>query len=427
MSRRLEPAEAAALIRPRDTVLSGLATGQPVTILDALGARQDLEDVTLYTGLLVRPHPFLQNPAVRVASGFFGPIERMARAAGSRIDFLPADFHGLERLALRLKPRVVLAVTSLPDDEGWLSFGLQAGASYRPFLEAAADPERLAIVEMNRRMPRVAGLPEHGGHRVRVTEIDGWIESDAELTTLPEEPATPEELAIARHVVERIDDGATLQFGIGAIPDEIARILADGPRGGFGIHTEMISDGVMRLHRAGKVANRKGLYDGVTVATFALGGEALYRWLDGNPEVRMLPVSAVNDPALLRKLRGLVSVNGALSIDLAGQAAADRIGARQYSGIGGHESFAIGGSEAPGGKSFLCLKSTARVGGERISTIVPRFADGAVVTTARHHVQHVVTEHGAVDLSPLTDRERAEALISIAHPDFRAALREAIR
>jgi acyl-CoA hydrolase len=185
----------------------------------------------------------------------------------------------------------------------------------------------------------------------------------------------------------------------------------------------MISDGVMRLHRAGKVTNRKPLYDGVTVATFALGSEALYRWLDGNAEVRMLPVTDVNESGVLRQLPRLTSINGALSVDLNGQVAADAVAGRQYSGTGGHESFVAGARGAPDGRSFVCLKSTAQVGGKRVSTIVSRFGGDTMVTTPRHHVQYVVTEHGAVDLSVLTDTERPRALLELVHPDFRDSLR----
>jgi acyl-CoA hydrolase len=425
-SRKLGLDAAARLVRPRDSVLCGFVAGQPVGFLEALGARTDLVDVVLHTGLLSRPYALLKSPGVRVVSGFFGPIERMARASGARVSYLPADFSGLERLALRLKPRVALAVTSPPDHEGWLSFGAQAGASFRPFLEAARDPERLAIAEVNPRMPRVEGLPEFGRNRVHLSEIDAWVEHDAELVTLPPGRPSPEDLAIARRVCDRIEPGAILQFGIGAIPDEIARILSEGPMGGFGIHTEMISDGVMRLHEAGKVTNRKPLYDGFTVATFALGSSKLYGWLDGNSSVRMLPVTEVNGASVLSQLPRLTSVNGALSIDLAGQVAADWVGGRQYSGAGGHESFVSGAGAAPGGQSFLCLKSTAKAGGARMSTIVPAFPEGARVTTPRHHVQHVVTEHGAADLSVLSDSERPAALIELAHPDFRDSLRASL-
>ncbi len=418
--------DAVALIRPRDTVLCGFAAGQPTGLLDALGARQDLEEITLFTGLLIRPYAFLQHPAVRVMSGFFGPVERTARAAGTVLEYVPADFHGLERLALAMKPRVVLAVTTPPDADGWLSFGITAGASYRPFLEACAEPDRVAIAEMNPRLPRIGGIAELGGNRVHISQVDALVEHADDLIALPVQEPSPEELAIAHLVTDVIGDGSTLQFGIGAIPDEIARRLAAGPHGDFGIHTEMIGDGVRALHAAGKVTNQKGLYDGVTVGTFALGSAALYGWLADNPIVRMLPVSAVNDPALHRRLRRFVSVNGALAVDLFGQVAADHVGGQQYSGIGGHEAFVTGAGEAPGGRSFVCLKSTALVGGRRVSTVVPRLPDGMLVTTARHHVQHVVTEHGVADLSRLGDRGRAQALVGLAHPEFRGELRAAL-
>lgn len=418
--------EAVARVRPRDTLLCGFVAGQPAGFLEALGARGDLEEVALYTGLLARPYTLLANPKVRVVSGFFGPVERMAREAGANVGYLPADFNGLEHRAMRLAPRIVLAVTAPPDADGWLSFGLHAGASYRPFVAAMRDPARLAIAEVNPRMPRVGGLPELGGNRVHVSEVDAWYEHATEPVALPAAAPSPEDLAIARHASALVTPGAILQFGIGSIPDEIGRILADGPGGEYGIHTEMISDGVMRLHQAGKVSNRKPLYDGVSVATFALGSAALYAWLDGNPDVRMLPVTAVNELSVLERLDGLVSVNGALAIDLAGQVAADSIGGRQYSGTGGHESFVVGAATAPGGRSLLCLRSTVSVRGERISTIVATFGAGTMVTTPRHHTQYVVTEHGSVDLSVLDDRERPRALIEIAHPGFRDALRASL-
>jgi len=425
-SQTLGLAEAAALVRPRDTVLCGFVSGQPSGLLGALGERSDLEDVVLYCGLLAQPYAFLRNPAVHVVSGFFGPVERMARSAGARVSYLPADFHGLERLALRIRPRVVLAVTTPPDEHGWLSFGVHAGASYRAFVEAARDPDRIAIAELNPLMPRIGGLPQFGNNRIHVSEVDAFVENATELVALPAEAPSDADLAIAAHVTDRIEPGSTLQFGIGALPDAIASRLAAGAAGEFGIHTEMVSDGVMRLHEAGKVANKKPLYDGFTISTFALGSADLYPWLGRSSFVRMLPVSAVNEPSLLRSLPRFVSINGALAIDLSGQVSADRVDARQYSGVGGHESFVMGASEAPSGQSFICLKSTATVHGTRVSTIVPTFSPSATITTPRHHVQWVVTEHGAADLSALSDVERGPALVRLAHPDFRSDLERSL-
>ena len=422
---KLSLAEAAQLVRPRDVLTCGLAVAQPTGLLEAIGARDDFEDLAILSGLLIRPYAFFQRRGVRVLSGFYGPVERMAQAAGATVDYVPADFTGLERLVRQLAPRIVAAVTTPPDADGWMSFGLHAGAHFTPFLEAARDPERLAIAEANPQIPRIGGLPELGGHRVHVSEVDAWVEHDETPVSLPAAVPSPEEIAIAEHATALVEDGATLQLGIGGIPDHIAKILASGAKGDFGIHTEMIADGAMHLHRAGKVTNRKGLYDGLSVGTFAIGSPELYRWLDGNPQVAMLPVSATNDPALCRRLRRFVSVNGALMVDLAGQVAADHIGARQYSGVGGHETFVMAARAAPGGRSLVCLRSTVTVGGERVSTIVPHIPSDATVTTPRHQTHWVVTEHGAVDLTARTQRERAEALISIAHPDFRDALRAA--
>ncbi len=415
--------EAAALIRPRDSVATGLATGQAVGLLEGIGRRTDLEYLRLYIGLMIAPYSFLLKPEVHVLSGFFGPIERAAREQGCNVEYVSEDFIGLERLALNLKPRVVLAPTTLPDADGWLNFGAHSGATTRPFLEAAADPDRLAIAEANANMPRVAGVAKHGDNRVHISQIDAWVRNDMALTALPKTEASPEEVAIAGYVSEQIEDGANLQFGIGAIPNEIARILSNGKLGDFGIHTEMISDGCMHLQQSGKVSNRRTLYPGYTVATFALGSKELYDWLDGNPSVRMLPVSAVNDPAEVRNMDKFVSVNGALAVDLLGQVAADYVGGKQYSGVGGHELFVTGAGDAPHGKSFLCLKSTATVGGKTVSTILSRLPAEIAVTTPRHHVQYVVTEHGIAHIEGLGDRERARALVEIAHPDFRDELR----
>lgn len=222
-------------------------------------------------------------------------------------------------------------------------------------------------------------------------------------------------------------DGATLQFGIGGVPNAIARILADGPRGDFGIHTEMLVDGVKLLHDAGKVSNRKGLHDGFSVCTFALGSRALYDWAAREPALRFLPVSATNLPALIGRNRRMVSVNAAIMVDLAGQVVADTVAGRQHSGVGGHESFVTGAREADGGTSILCLHATAMVHGERRARIVAELPQGSIVTTPRHQVHWVATEHGIANLFGRSARERAECLIALADPAHREELRAAAR
>lgn len=418
--------EAVDLIRPVDSIAAPIATGQPAAFLSALAERQDYRHLSVFSGLLIEPYAVFSQPGVRLISGFYGPIERLLKSTGANVQYLPADFIGWERYARRARPRVVVSALAPMDEHGFLSFGLHAGASFTAFLDAAGDPDRLAIGEIVRDMPTVYGLGRYGGHRIHVADLDCLVESDRSLFELPAGPATAADRAIAAHLEQLIEDGATLQIGIGALPNAVAELLATGRKGDFGIHTEMMVDGIMRLHQAGKITNHKGIHDGFSVATFAAGSAALYRWMDRNPEVRLLPVSQVNDPAIIRRNRRMVSINGALAVDLAGQIMADTIGPRQYSGVGGHELFTIGAHDSPDGKSFICLHSTATVGGKTISTIVADLPPGTRVTTPRHQIQYVVTEHGVADLGILTDRERTQALIAIAHPDFRTDLRLSI-
>ena len=232
--------------------------------------------------------------------------------------------------------------------------------------------------------------------------------------------------AIARHALAYVHDGSTLQTGIGAIPNIVAAELARGPLGGFGVHSEMFTTGLMRLHQAGKVTNdAKGVFDGVSVTTFALGVAELYRWLDGNEEVAFLPVETVNDPTVIARNANLVSINGALSVDLYGQVMADSIDGRQISGVGGHEDFVAGAELHLDAHSLICLRSTAERDGEIVSRIAGMPPHGTVVSTPRHHTGVVITEYGAAELTGRTVRERAHLLVDIAHPDFRPDLRRA--
>jgi acyl-CoA hydrolase len=421
--RRCSAAEAAAMLRPRDALALPIGPGQPVEFLRALGERDDFEELVVFTGLLTGLYRVFTRPGVRLLSGFFGPVERGLRDAGHDVRFVPGDFRRFERIAQRLAPRVMATCAAPPDAHGRLSLSLHAGATADELLRCGRDPARLLIVETTPHLPRTLGLPPEHPHGLALEDVDVLVESDWEPLTLADGPPDDVERAIAEHARRFIGDGATLQTGIGEIPNALAEILARSPGGDYGVHSEMFTTGLMHLQLAGKVTNRKGVYDGVSIATFAMGSRELYDWLDEEESVRFLPVSRVNDPTVIARNRSMISLNGALQVDLAGQLVADALGRRQYSGIGGHEDFVAGAGFSPGGHSIVCLPSSASVDGKRVSRILARLPAGALVTTPRHQVDVVVTEFGAAELAGRTVEERAEALAAIAHPEFRDQLR----
>jgi acyl-CoA hydrolase len=389
-----------------------------------LGERDDWGDLRVFAGLLMDLYPLFTRPGVHLRSGFFGPVERGLRASGFDAQFVPADFRRFAALAESLAPRVLATAAAPPDASGRISLSLHAGATVAALHAAGRDPEQLLVVEVHPDMPRTLGVPPDHPHQFYLDEVDVLVESEHPVFALPDSEPSPIDRAIAGHARRFIEDGCTLQTGIGAIPSEIARLLAADRGGDYGVHTEMFSDGLMQLHLAGKVSNRKGSHDGYSVATFALGSAGLYQWLDGNPEVRFLPVELVNGHEAIGRNRKMLSVNGALAVDLVGQVAADALEGRQYSGIGGQMDFMAGAALSPGGRSLICLPSTANVGGERRSRIVAQLPAGTLVTTPRHEVDVVITEHGAAELAGRSVDERAAALIEVAHPEHRDALRE---
>ncbi len=423
--KRLSPAEAASLVRPRDTLAVPLGPGQPAAFLHALGERDDFEDLRVFGALLTGLFKVFTRRGVQFRSGFFGPVERGLRNSGFDVQFVPADFRRFSHIVREFHPRILSVLATPPDEKGMLSFGLHAGAGVDELFAVARDPERLLVVEINPRVPRTLGMPPKHPHAIHVDQVDVLIESDAPIFELPDHEPNELERAIAGVASRYVPDGATLQTGIGGIPSAVAEILAMGPGGDYGLHTEMFTTGCLRLHQAGKVTNRKGQYDGVSIVTFSAGPRELYDWLDGNEAVRFLPIEFVNDPAIIARNRRFVAINGALAVDLGGQIAADTIDGRQFSGIGGHEDFLQGAAYSEGGRSLICLPSTATVGDRIVSRIQATFAAGAVVTGPRHQVDVVITEHGAAELAGRTVRERAEALIAIADPQFRDALRAA--
>ncbi len=423
----LSAAEAAALVGSEDRLVIPLGTGQPKSFLHALGERDDFRDLRVFGALLTDLFTVFTKPGVELLSGFFGPVERGLRAAGHRVSFVPADFRRFTRIAREFAPRLVATAGAPPDTHGRISLSLHAGATVEEIESVIRDPERLLVVETSPYLPRTFGLPPEHSHSVHVDQVDAWVESEMQPLTLEEAPPTAAERAIADHVRELVPEAATLQTGIGTIPNQVVRGLAEGSGGPYGIHSEMFTTGLMELHLAGKVSNDKGLYDGVSITTFALGSRRLYDWLDDQELVRFLPVALVNDPARIARNRNMVTINGALSIDLAGQVVADTLDGVQYSGIGGHEDFVAGGGLGADDRSLVCLPSTVEIAGETRSRIVAELTAGAIVTTPRHQLDIVVTEFGAARLGGLPHEARAAALAEIAHPRFRDELREAAR
>jgi acyl-CoA hydrolase len=419
------PAEAAARLSPRDTLGFGLGPANPDALFTALGDRDDWEDLALGGALLLGYYPVLLHPGVRYRSGFFGPAERMLLAQGATIDLVPGGFRQFAPILRRFNPRVMAAQGAPPDHRGMVNLSLHLGATYDELVMAGNDPDRLLVIEVNPNLPRTCSLGPDYTNELPLELIDIVIETDGAPYALA--GAAPDDIdrTIAELARSFIGDGATLQIGIGAIPNIVAAQLAAGAGGSYGIHSEMFTDGLMALHRAGKVTNdAKTLFNGVSITTFALGSSELYRWLDGNEEVAFVPVQVVNDPTVIARNHSFVSVNGALSVDLYGQVVADSIDGKQISGVGGHEDFVAGAEMRLDDHSLICLRSTAVANGVTRSRIVPLLPEGSVVSTPRHHTGVIITEYGAADLSGLTVRERALALVELAHPDFRDGLAE---
>jgi acyl-CoA hydrolase len=414
--------DAVALVRPVDSMAVPLGPGVPGGFMHALGARTDFVDLQIFGALMPDLYAVLAAPGVHYKSGFFGPAERFLRDSGASIDYVPADFRRFEPILEWLNPRIVSTAGSPPVD-GWVSLSLHAGASVDELHRAAADPNRVVIVEVSEKFPRTSGvLPDHG-HRIHVDDIDALVTTDREPLNLADAPATEAELTIARHALEFIRSGCTLQTGIGGIPSQIATFLADSDLGDFGVHSEMFTTGLMRLHMAGKVTNNKGSqFDGFSPTTFAAGIPELYAWLHENDDVRFLPVKIVNSPEVISRNRDMVTINGALAVDLSGQVMADSINGVQFSGVGGHEDFVAGPGLNLSGRSLICLPSTSTVNGVLTSRILPTFPGGSVVSTPRHQIDVVITEFGVAELEGRTIRERARALARIGHPDFRDEL-----
>jgi len=402
---------AIAQIRPGERIYLSAGSAAPHTLIGALvapdaplGDNEIIHLLTLGDAPYTRPE-FAKR--FRHRALFIGPNVRQAVTEG-RADYTPVFLSEIPGLIRRHRIPIDVAVVSVspPDAEGFCTFG-----THIDLAPAATSVARLVIGQVNRFMPRTCGPA-----RIHVDAIHWLVEGDHPLPELARPKRRPETEAIARHIADLIPDGATLQLGIGGIPDGVMEFLHD--RKDLGIHTEMFSDGVVDLIERGVINGKnKTLHAGKAVASFTLASEKTYRFLDGNDLFEMREVDYTNDPFVIAQHDNMIAINTCLEVDLTGQVCSDSIGTRFYSGIGGQVDFIRGAARSKGGKPIIAMPSTARDG--IVSRIVPHMDDGAGIVTTRGDVHWVVTEYGAVNLHGLTVRERAMALISIAHPKFR--------
>jgi acyl-CoA hydrolase len=401
--------DAVSCIKSGDRVYYGGNAAIPQTLVQALAARKaELEDVQLNHVLLLGDDP-LSTPEMtghfRHNSLFVGPADRKAVNDG-RADYVPIFLYMIPRLFNdRVVPvDVAMVAVSPPDEHGFMSLGVETLAS-----RAACNAARHVIVQVNEKMPRVLG-----DSFLHVRNVDAIVEATAPLPTLEPGPPSEVELAISRHIMKLIEPGMTVQMGIGGIPDAVFAGMEGSLE--LGIHTEMLSDQAMHAIERGVVTgSKKTIHQGKVVITFALGSEELYDYLDNNPLIEAHPVDYVNDPFIISQNEKMLAINSAVEVDLTGQVCSDSIGTFIYSGFGGQVDFIRGAARSKGGKPVIAVSSTAKQG--TLSRIVPMLKPGAGVVTSRADVHYVVTEFGTAKLFGKNLRERAEALIKIAHPD----------
>jgi 4-hydroxybutyrate CoA-transferase len=415
--RAISAAEVVAKIPSGSRVFLHGAAATPIPLVEALAARPDVTGVEVFhlhtngAGALFVPEV---APRVRSVSLFVGAEAREAVAAG-RGDFMPVFLSDIPELIARRKIALDVALVQMspPDRHGWCTLATSVDAA-----RAAVDHAPIVLAEINDRAPRT-----HGNSMVRFDRIDAFVHTSRALPSPPVIAPTEIDLRIGELVSELVEDGATLQIGIGAIPDAVLARL--GNHHELGVHTEMFSDGLIPLLEHGVITNEhKGVHPGRTVSSFVMGSQAVYDYVDDNPAIELHGCDRTNDTNLIHKNPKVTAINSAIEVDLTGQICADSIGHTIWSGIGGQMDFVRGAALSPGGKPIIVLPSMAKHG--TMSRIVTELKAGAGVVTTRGHVHYIVTEYGARDLHGLTLRQRGEALISIAHPDVRGELRRAL-
>jgi 4-hydroxybutyrate CoA-transferase len=398
--------------------LTGNASIPKVLLKALVDYAPEIEDVEICHALTLGSSDYVaegMEDHIRVNTMFIGANVRRAVQEG-RADFTPvllSEFTLLFKQGF-LPLDVALVHLSPPDEHGFCSFGVESGLTKTP-----AESARTIVAEVNQQMPRTLG-----DTFIHVSKLDFVVPVDYPLMEMPMSEDGSSELSnkIASNIAELIPDGATMQMGIGAIPDAVLNFLYD--KKDLGVHTELFSDGVIDLFAAGVITNaRKTLHQGKITAGFAIGTRRLYEFIHDNPIIELHRTEYVNDPFVIAQNERQVAINSAIEVDLTGQVCADSIGPRLYSGVGGQLDFVYGAARSKDGVPIIALPATAKDG--QISRIVPMLKTGAGVVTTRNHVRFVVTEHGVADLYGKTIRQRAKALIDVAAPEFRDELRRA--
>jgi acyl-CoA hydrolase len=420
-AKTISAEEAASLARSGMWLDYGAALGQPDAFDKALAARKEtLENVKIRSCLSMRPREVVEeDPEGKhffLFSWHFSGYDRKKHDAG-RCTYMPLNLGEVPDYYRRFLPPVDIAVikTCPMDERGYFNFSA-ANLWHR----AVVENSKAVIVEVSRGLPYVSGVE----NAVHASEVDYIIEGDDQAAPeLPNPQATEIDRAVARLIAGEIEDGACLQIGIGGMPNAVCALLLESGVRDLGVHTEMLTDGIAELYKAGRITGaRKTLDPGKIVFTFSLGSSATYAVADRNSDLCCNPVDYTNSPHIIQQNDRVVSINNKTQIDLQGQAASESDGHRHISGTGGQLQFVRGAYASKGGKSFICLASTYTRGGEARSRIVLNLTPGNIVTTPRSDGMYVVTEYGMVNLKGKSVAERAGALISIAHPDFRERL-----
>jgi 4-hydroxybutyrate CoA-transferase len=406
--------DAVSVIKSSDRVYISGNAATPYVLMNALASRKDeLEDVELVHVLLLGDDP-LSKPEMeghfRHNSLFVGPADRKAINEG-RADYIPIFLHQIPGLIYsgQMPLNVTMLHLSPPDEHGFMSFGVEVLAS-----KAAAEKAQIVIAQVNEEMPRVLG-----DSFIHVSRVHKIVEISEELPQLERSPFTEVERKIGHFIAELIEDGSTLQLGIGGIPDAVLSALKE--RRDLGIHTEMVSDGVMEAIEAGIITGaKKTFHPNKVILTFILGSKTLYDFADNNPVFEAHPTDYTNHPFNVSRNENMIAINSAIEVDITGQVCSDSVGTYIYSGFGGQVDFIRGAAHSKGGKPIIALPSTAK--NDEISRIVPFLKKGAGVVTTRADVKYVVTEYGVANLHGRNLQERTVALINIAHPKFRPDL-----